>query len=42
MVRCMQISYPMQSRILWICACRILTKDNKREEELVDVAPGWG
>ena len=32
---------PMRSRVLRICACNRLTKDNK-EEELVDVAPGWG
>jgi hypothetical protein len=25
----------------WLCACNRLTEDNK-EEELVDVAPGWG
>jgi hypothetical protein len=41
-VECTQISCPMQSRILFLCACNLLTKDNRREEELVDVAPGWG
>jgi hypothetical protein len=40
-MRCAQISYSMQSRILWLCACRRLIEDNKREEELVGVAPGW-
>jgi hypothetical protein len=28
-------------RFLRLCACNRLTEDNK-EEELVDVAPGWG
>jgi hypothetical protein len=28
-------------RSLRLCACNQLTEDNK-EEELVDVAPGWG
>jgi hypothetical protein len=42
LAKCVQISCLMRSRILWLCACRRLTKDNNREEELVDIAPGWG
>jgi hypothetical protein len=41
LVECAQISYPLQSNISWLCACRRLTEINK-EEELVDVALGWG
>jgi hypothetical protein len=41
-VRCMQISCPMQSRVLWLCACKTIDRRNKEEEELVDVAPHWG
>jgi hypothetical protein len=36
-----QISCLLRSRILMLCACKKLDKDNK-EEELVDIAPGWG
>ena len=36
-----QISFPLQSKISWLCACRILTERNK-EEESVEVTPGWG
>jgi hypothetical protein len=32
----------MWSRILWLCACRRLMEENKEEEELVDIALGWG
>jgi hypothetical protein len=42
LVRCVQISCPMQS---WLCGSvhvRGLKEDNKEEEELVDVAPCWG
>jgi hypothetical protein len=40
-VECAQISCLLRSRILMLCACKKLDKDNK-EEELVDVAPRWG
>jgi hypothetical protein len=42
LVRCAQISCPMQS---WFCGSvhvRRLKEDNKEDEELVDVAPRWG
>ena len=42
LARCAQISYPMRSGFLWLCACRRLIEDNKRREELVDVAPHGG
>jgi hypothetical protein len=35
------ISFPLWSKISWLCACIILTERNK-EEELVDVAPRVG
>jgi hypothetical protein len=41
LVECAKISCPLWSKIPWLCACRILAERNK-EEELVDVAPGWG
>jgi hypothetical protein len=41
-VRCAQISCPMGSGVLGYVHVRILTEDNKEEEELVDVAPHWG
>jgi hypothetical protein len=41
LAECAQISCPLWSKISWLCACRRLTEINK-EEELVDVAPGWG
>jgi len=31
-VKCVQISCPMWSRILWLCACRISTEDNKEKK----------
>jgi hypothetical protein len=40
LARC-TISCPLRSKISWLCACRRLTERNK-EEELVDIAPGWG
>jgi hypothetical protein len=36
-----QIFCPVRSRVLRLCACNRLTKDNK-EEEFVGIAPGWG
>jgi hypothetical protein len=42
LAKCVQISCPLRSEISWICACIILREGNKREEELVDVTPGWG
>jgi hypothetical protein len=42
LARCTQISCPMQSRFMWLYACRRLREDNKEREELVDVAPHWG
>jgi hypothetical protein len=39
--RAAQIFYPMWRRVLRICACNLLKKANK-EEDLVDVALGWG
>jgi hypothetical protein len=41
LMKCVHIPCPQQSKISWFCAGRRLTKRNK-EEELVDVAPGWG
>jgi hypothetical protein len=32
LARCAQISFPMQSGLLWLCACRILKEDNKEEK----------
>jgi hypothetical protein len=32
LVKCAQISCPMRSRILWLCACRGLTEDNKEKK----------
>jgi hypothetical protein len=39
LVRCTQISCPMRSWFFGSVHVRILTEDNKEEEELVDVAP---
>ena len=41
LVECAQISCLLLSRILMLCACKNLDKDNK-EKELVDAAPRWG
>jgi hypothetical protein len=40
LAECAQISYLLWSRIWMLCSCKKLENDNK-EEELVDVAPGW-
>jgi len=40
-LRGVQISYPKRSRVLRLYADNQLSEENK-EEELVDVAPGWG
>ena len=32
LARCAQISYPMRSGFLWLCACRRLREDNKEEK----------
>jgi hypothetical protein len=42
LARCAQISCPMQSGFLGFVHVRILTEDNKEDEELVEVAPHWG
>ena len=42
LVRCAQISFPMQSCLCGSMHVRILEEANKIGEELVDVAPHWG
>jgi hypothetical protein len=42
LARCAQISCPMWSFFLGSVHVRRLTKDNKEDEELVDVDPRWG
>jgi hypothetical protein len=42
LVRCTQISCPMQSWRCGLVHVRRLEETNKEEEELVDVAPHWG
>ena len=42
LVKCAQISFPMRN---WFCGSvhvRILKEANKEDEDLVDVAQGWG
>jgi hypothetical protein len=36
-----QISCPMQSKV-FVALCMYLIEEANKEEELVDVAPGWG
>ena len=41
MGRCAQISCPMWSRF-FVALCMYLIEESNKEEELVDVSPGWG